>query len=296
MKKIGFIDYFLDEPHANNYSTQIEKITHGAMKVVNAYGMIDAPGGRSNQSWCDSKGITLFSSLEEIVEQSDCLVVLSPDHPEFHEQLAELPLQSGKPVYIDKTFAPDRAAAIRMFELAEKHGTPMYSSSSLRFASEYVGVDRESVATIHSLGPGKFDNYAIHQVEPIISMMGSDVQRVMSIGTSAYPSLLIGFADGRQAAMNHCGWECPFTIVLNYESGHSSVVRPESDFSDLFVKDLIAFLETGKPSVQADETISTITILEYGLKALQDPYHWIELPRESCKESSSNRQINGIEA
>ena len=96
--------------------------------------------------------MSLPPTIEEVVERSDYLIVLSPDNPEFHEELSQLPLQSGKPTYIDKTFAPDRETAIRLFDLAAKHGTPMYSTSALRFASEYRELDRSDIQTISAWG------------------------------------------------------------------------------------------------------------------------------------------------
>ncbi|WP_331436846.1 hypothetical protein [Gordoniibacillus kamchatkensis] len=194
MKKIGFIDYYLDEWHAEKYPQWIEDATGGRMKVCYAYGKKDAEGGLSNAEWCGKKSIELLSSIEAVVDNSDYLIVLSPDNPEYHEELSQIPLRSGKPTYIDKTFAPDRSTAIRLFDVAHKHGTPLYSSSALRFATEYVEADRTGIETICSVGPGRYDNYSIHQIEPIISLMGSEAARVMYIGTAKSPSLLIGFA------------------------------------------------------------------------------------------------------
>ncbi|CAM3603843.1 hypothetical protein [Marinicrinis lubricantis] len=279
MKKIGFIDYFLDEWHANQYPEWIRKASGGQMAVSYAYGLKDADRGLSNRAWCEQQGVALLDSIEAVVEQSDLLVVLSPDHPEQHEALAQLPLQSGKPTYIDKTFAPDRKTAERLFERAERCATPLYSSSALRYAAEYAELKREGIETIASWGPGSYENYSIHQIEPIIALMGSDAARVMYTGTSRSPALLIGFADGRQASIHHFGWECPFQIAVKYESGSSVVVKPESDYFQLFIQDLIAFFETGKPSVPPSDTVAIITLIEYGLKAMETPYTWIELPK-----------------
>jgi hypothetical protein len=278
MKKIGFIDYFLDEWHAEKYPEWIEKASAGKMKVAYAYGKTNIEGKLSNSDWCEKKGIQLLDSIEAVVEQSDYLIVLSPDHPEYHEELSLLPLRSGKPTYIDKTFAPNRAAAIRMFELADKHATPMYSTSALRFATEYSGVDKQGIESICSLGPGKFDNYSIHQVEPIVSLMGTEVKRVMWTGTDNTPSLLIQFADGRQAAINLYGWECPFAMALSYQTGHSSFLKIESNFFEVFIDNLVGFFERGKPLVQQAETIAIATILEYGMRAAKTPHLWLELP------------------
>lgn len=278
MKKIGFIDYFLDEWHAEKYPAWIEKAAGGSMKVAYAYGKANIEGKLSNADWCEKKEIRLLDSIEAVVEQSDYLVVLSPDHPEYHEELSQLPLRSGKPTYIDKTFAPDRASALRMFELAGKHGTPMYSTSALRFANEYTGIEKQGVESVCSLGPGKFDNYSIHQVEPVVSLMGTDVKRVMRLGTANAPALLIGYADGRQATINQYGWDCPFSMAISYETGQSKFLKIESDFFGAFIENLVGFFETGKPAVPQEETIAIATILEYGSKAANTPYQWLELP------------------
>ncbi|CAN7446598.1 Gfo/Idh/MocA family oxidoreductase [Paenibacillus sp. LjRoot56] len=278
MKKIGFIDYFLDEWHAEKYPGWIDKASSGRMQVAYAYGKTNLDGKLSNAEWSQRKGIQLLDSIEEVVEQSDYLVVLSPDHPEYHEELAQLALQSGKPTYIDKTFAPDRAAALRMFELAEKHRTPMYSTSALRFAAEYAGIEKQGIESIISLGPGMFANYAIHQVEPIVSLMGTDVRRVMWVGTDQTPALLIGYGDGRQAIFHQYGWECPFSMALYYDGGASKFLKIESDFFGAFIENLVGFFESGKPPVSQEETIVIATILEVGMKAAKTPYQWLQLP------------------
>jgi hypothetical protein len=41
----------------------------------------------------------------------------------------------------------------------------------------------------------------------------------------------------------------------------------------------VNFFETGEPAVNSAETIAVITIIEYGLKAANTPYVWVELPQ-----------------
>jgi hypothetical protein len=278
MKTIGFIDYFLDEWHANKYPGWIANATDGKMKVAYAYGKKDADNGRSNAEWCREYGVELLDSIEAVVEKSDYLIVLSPDYPEYHEELAMLPLQSGKPTYVDKTFAPDRKTAVKLIETAAKHGTPMYSSSALRFAAEYGSVDKSGIETISSIGPGKYENYSIHQIEPVVALMGCEAEKVMFVGTEKHPALLIGFSGGRLAEIRHFG-NASFGMTLGYSTGKSVTLKVESDFFGGFIKDLTRFFETGKSLVDPAETIAIITIIEYGLKAAQTPFQWVELPR-----------------
>ena len=109
--KIGFIDYYLDEWHANNYPAWIDQASDGEMQVAYAFGMIDSPlpGGRTTAQWCQDMGIERVDSIERLIELSDALVVLSPDNCEMHEALCQLPLRSKKPTYV----IPPRLCALR---------------------------------------------------------------------------------------------------------------------------------------------------------------------------------------
>ena len=135
MKKIGFIDLFIDEWHANNYPKWFAEAPSGKDFTVAAAWEKAPAGGRPLAQWCEEMQIPAAKSLEALLEECDCFCVLAPSNPEVHEQLAELPLKSGKSVYIDKPFAPDKAAAERMFALASQHGTRMFSSSGVPLTS-----------------------------------------------------------------------------------------------------------------------------------------------------------------
>jgi len=283
MKTVGFIDYYLDEWHARHLPQWIAEASDGEMQVAFAYGLRDAPNGLGNAEWCREMGIELLDSIEEVVERSDYLAVLSPDHPKFHERLAAVPLRSGKPTFVDKTFAPDRAAAVRLFDAAKAGGTPIFTSSALRYAPEYNAELQRSngrrIETLCSQGPGRFDNYAIHQIEPIVALLGADARRVMSIGSDRTPALLIEYADGRKATI-HMLQDAPFKLAFQYEEGASASATAESDFFAPFALDLVRFYRTGVPSVDAAETIAVISLIEYGMKAMKRPFEWVELTEE----------------
>ena len=132
MKKIGLIDYFLNEWHANNLPQWVKDASKGDYEVAYAYGKIDSPDGMTSAQWCETHDVTYCESIEEVIEKSDVLMVLSPDNPEMHKELCDLPLKSGKITYVDKTFAPDYQTAKELVELAETYNTPMFSSSALR--------------------------------------------------------------------------------------------------------------------------------------------------------------------
>ena len=67
MKKIGFIDYYLDQFHANNYPEMIKKASDGRYEVAYAYGMVDAEDGLPNKEWSEKYGVELLDTIEEVV-------------------------------------------------------------------------------------------------------------------------------------------------------------------------------------------------------------------------------------
>lgn len=279
--KIGFIDYYLDEWHANNYPSLIAEASNGAHEISCAYAHIEPPAEmnlRSNAQWSADYGIELVDSIEEVIARSDCLIVLSPDNPEMHELLCQLPLASGKRTYIDKTFAPDKATAERIFAHAEKHNTPCFSSSALRFASELDEIDISSIYKIYSEGPGALDIYSIHQIEPIVRLMNCRAKRVMFLGDEKHPSYMVEFEDGRLVQMHHRDSAGrTFRITTVTEDNKAVHHEIKSKFFKLFVDAMIRFFETGEAPVSHQQTIDVMAIRSAAIEACNTPFVWVEL-------------------
>ena len=143
MKKIGVIDYYLDQYHFENYPTWIKEFSDGEMEIAYAWAKTEHEGGKTNAVCAAEQGVELLGSIEEVIEKSDFLIVMSPDNPEQHEELCELPLASGKLTYVDKTFATSREKAINIINMAKKGNTPFFSTSALRFSAEYENIIKE---------------------------------------------------------------------------------------------------------------------------------------------------------
>lgn len=317
VKRIGFLDYFLDEWHANSYPQWLrDRIAARGLDMVlgSAWAEIDKPGGLSTADWCERYGMKRAGSIEELIADSDYLIILSPDHPEHHERLSQLALQAGRPIYMDKTFSPDLASGVRMFELAEAHGTPMFSCSSLRYAAELVphwqgaggahGVSGDSgsvqgddggvygaggagaagdrmratdaVEFMAVAGPGEFSNYAVHQLEMIVAVMGTGAQRVKSLSTPNGRLLVYEYADGCQATMRQMMDE-PFQATLQKRDGSSVRIPEATRFFDALMDQILTFFATGQPPVPRAETLEIMAMLEAGRSALEQRDTWVAL-------------------
>lgn len=184
-------------------------------------------------------------TIEEVVEKSDYLLVLSPDNCEMHEELCQLPLRSGKRTYVDKTFAPDLAAAQRLFAIARQSGTPCYSTSALRFAEEYRDVRPDEVTAVSCWGPNDFDTYSVHQLEPLMMLMGADPVRVMWLDGEKWMSLAVQFRDGRCATLSCFAGGSPFVTNVSLRSGNR-LITVQSVSSPRLLRNSAAFIRPGR--------------------------------------------------
>lgn len=283
MKKIGFVDYYIDEWHALNYPQMIKDSAYGdRFQVALAWEEITPEGKMPLGEYCAKFGVGKASSIEQVIEECDCLVVLSPDNVERHEDLTKLPLSSGKPVYVDKPFAESLASGRRMVERARAHNTPMMSSSALRFDSTVANaldtIGDQPVNFVGTRGPGVWEIYAIHQVEPLVSLMGTGASRVMQYGTNGNQIMAIEYPDQRRAVFNQVDG-FPFQFDVQYGDGGVVVVNDMSDFFPRFIEAMLKFFDTGESQVPTEQTLEIAAILEAGTAALQAPGEWVAVPQ-----------------
>ena len=277
MKKLGFIDLFIDEWHANNYPAWIKTARRGTEFEL-AYAWEKAPqNGRPLEKWCADFGVTPLKSMEEVVEKSDAVFVLAPSNPEVHRELAEIPLKSGKPVFVDKPFAPSKADAEAMFELAAKHNTPLMSSSALRFSTELDAYRNKPGTTyMETTGGGRsFWEYSIHQIEMIVSVLGTGAKRIMQCGANDVEHMVIQYEDDRRASVTYTP-NAPFTTRLVHEG--KMIVNPQcSDFFPILLSEILDFFATGKSPIDTAQIIEIAALVAAGIKALEAKNVWHDL-------------------
>ena len=277
MKKLGFIDLFIDEWHANNYPAWIKTARRGTEFEL-VYAWEKAPqNGRPLEKWCADFGVTPLKSMEEVVEKSDAVFVLAPSNPEVHRELAEIPLKSGKPVFVDKPFAPSKADAEAMFELAAKHNTPLMSSSALRFSTELDAYRNKPGTTyMETTGGGRsFWEYSIHQIEMIVSVLGTGAKRIMQCGANDVEHMVIQYEDDRRASVTYTP-NAPFTTRLVHEG--KMIVNPQcSDFFPILLSEILDFFATGKSPIDTAQTIEIAALVAAGIKALEAKNVWHDL-------------------
>lgn len=280
-KKIGFIDFHIDEWHANNYPAWI-KGSRYADEIELAYAWEQCPGkGRNLQTWCEEFGVAPIQTMEEMVENSDFLMVLAPSNPELHAELAASALRSGKPLYIDKPFTTDGATAMKMFALAKAHDTPLMSSSALRFSPVLQERIQEEFKThppefvLSEGGGGNYPEYAIHQIEMIIAAMGIGIRKLRQIGTEHVCLVELCYTDGRKAFLNFSRTHRFAMSIKGLDTTHH--FDGMGDFFPRLIDAILRFYLTGQSPITDDETIEIIKVVDASIRALATPDEWVDV-------------------
>ncbi|MBQ9776499.1 MAG: Gfo/Idh/MocA family oxidoreductase [Lentisphaeria bacterium] len=283
-KKIGFIDAYIDEWHANNYPSMMAKTSLAEeFEVAFAWEEAPLPDKRPLDVWCKDMAVAPCASIEEVVEKSDCICVLAPSTPEHHEFLADAALRSGKPVFIDKPFCNTAAGAERLFALADRYNTPVTGFSALRFAKPFTDElknwqnVRPELAIAHGSGVIKgFLNYGIHPLTMLTMFMGGGAKRVMQLNGSGSlrDVMLIEYSDGRKAQLIRTP-KSGFELELYGES--EVFLRTAGDFFANAIEEMLKFFKTGVSPVDRTEVIEAIRLFEKGITALETPGEWVTL-------------------
>ena len=270
MKKIGFIDYYLSEWHANNYPTWMrEKIAELGLdlELSYAYAELDVSplDGVTTDEWCEKFGMEKCGTVEELAEKSDFIVILAPSNPETHLRLAEAALKFGKRTYIDKTFAPDYKTAKKIFDIAKEYGAEFFSTSALRYADELDSIEVKDECKISGTG-SNFDEYVIHLCEMLVKKIGMGAESIIANEKDGNVELDIAYGDARRATLIF-GQGIPFAMASDLSAPLSELTPMASPYFNSLMKDILCFFSGADVSFDTCETLEVMKIREAAIKA-----------------------------
>ena len=262
-QRIGFVDFDLNNFHADVYL----KLLRGDLRARGfTVAGATALQAESSQAWCAQNGVPYYSDVDALDAHVDCYAVLAPSNPEVHESLCQRVFPCGKPTYVDKTFAPDLAAAERMFALADQHGVAMQTSSALRYSNvqERLAEIEDDLLHIITWGGGSsFGEYAIHPLELAFSCMGPDVQRLHRRGAGEYAQLLLDFSNNRTAVVNvYTNTSTPFAAMLTTTNNTEYIAVDSSTIFRNTTEAMLDLFESGTETINRRETLAIHSTLD----------------------------------
>jgi predicted dehydrogenase len=283
--KIGFVDYYLDNWHANYYPGFLRdasaKFGYDA-EVCAAYAVKDSDGGLTTAQWCRERQMEQASTMAQLIEGVDALMVIAADDSRFHDFVCPEALRCGKPVFVDKTFAKDAATGSEFFSIAKQYGTPVFSASAQRYCQsvlDYIAEPGRNTRFMSTVGPHSLDNYAVHQLEPIVAVMGVGVKRIkcFSIGVNV-TQLILDYGDGRLASFTQSPQPfAEFNFMVSDGQTGRRLNSDESNFYENLMKAILEFFKTGVPPVKPEETLEILKIIDIAREYRGVNDKWIEV-------------------
>ena len=279
MKKIGFVDFYISEWHANNYPAWIRDAAQKLgleYEVAYAWAEKDISDfdGKTTDEWCAAFGVQKCDTIAELCEKSDCIMILAPSNPETHLGYAREVLKYGKRTYIDKTFAPDFETAKKIFDLGKEYHAPFFSSSALRYSAALA--DLKNPKSVTTFGGGSnFEEYIVHQAEMVIASLK---RKPLSIRVEAQGKQYISTVklDGASATMIYSP-ELSYAMSSENENGERVYKTSGKGHFPTLIEDILRFFETGEFSFDTNETLDVMKLREAAIKGTLADGQWLDI-------------------
>jgi hypothetical protein len=217
-------------------------------------------------------GVEIVDSIETLLTKVDVVLIESVDG-RAHLQQAMLVFKSGKKVFIDKPLGGSLADVLAIFELAQKHKTPVFSSSSLRYATNVRAAKSDpklgKVVGCESYGPCEIETYVpdffwygVHGVESLYSIMGTGCKSVSRTHTKLTDTAVGVWQDGRIGTYRglRSGTK-GFGNVIFGEKATLTTSGAEGGYKPLVVE-IAKFFRTGVAPVSPEETTEIFAFME----------------------------------
>lgn len=281
MKKIGILDSYISNFHSNTYYKFFHEIAieenREEYKITHVYAKLDvSPStGETTEQWCKKTGAVLCKTAKEVCDAVDVIMVLAPNNPEMHEELCATAFESGKPVYVDKTFAPNYESAKKIIDMGKQKKANFWSSSATRFEpclAPFLAENSPKVDSITVESGNNFEIYCIHLVELMNTFMKNGAKTVICRNNSANLVFEITFNDNRKAFINQfIGTHADFCCYPEID-GKCQQLYCKSDFWKSFSKALLDFFDTKKAPIPTENTLECIAVRDALKKAIVNPH------------------------
>ncbi len=308
-QRIGIIG--LDTSH----STAFTKMINGQDKSVRKFEVVAAyPYGSRVIESAYSRipkyteevkgyGVKICSSIAELLDMVDCVLLETNDGNIHLEQAAEV-FKAGKKIYIDKPVGATLAQAIAIYNLAEKYGVTFFSSSAVRFTAlnqeiragkhgRITGADCYSPHHPEVTHPD-FGYYGLHGVEELFTVMGTGCVEVSRVHSELGDVVTGRWDDGRLGTFRALTkgpsiyGGTAFTEKASMKTGGYTGYQP-------LVEAILKFFETGQCPIDKEETLEIFTFMEASNLSLEKGGRTVRLDSvRKQAEKEARKLLKGV--
>lgn len=231
-------------------------------------------------------GVKFEDSIDAVLKQCDAVMIMTLD-ARAHRKLAEQVLAAKKPLYIGRPMAASLEDALRIFALAEKYDTPVFSCSQHRYSPGFIGM-RNHPEVGEVIGCTVFGGYetephhpdymwhSIHGIETLYTIMRPGVVSLTRASTPETELITAVWNDGRIGTYRGIvkGKVGYSAMVFGTEGiapagkyGYAAPVKgvvPKGRYMGYegVSTEIAKFFKTGKLPIEPSETIEMFTFME----------------------------------
>lgn len=286
--RLGMVD--IDTSHAVEFTKRLNQLNTDPSQFVEGARVVGFCPGKSRMApnriaeytpILKGMGVPLFDRPEDLLGKVDGMLIESLEG-ELHLESAKPFLTAKIPCFIDKPFSGSLATAKALQSLSLETGTPVFSSSSLRFTPELVKLNRKDtpagpVVGAFSYGPAPFHepkqgeptrnpglyHYGIHPVEVLYTLMGPGCVTVTCHRTKGADLVTGQWKDGRIGTVRGIregasGYGCSRFGQKAIES----ISLPTQFIYRELLKAIVAFFRDRKSPVSLSETVEIMAFIE----------------------------------
>lgn len=218
----------------------------------------------------DKFGVRIVFDIKELLDACDAVMILSLDGRAHPAQVKSI-VDSKKPIFLDKPVAASLRDCVRIYEMAEEAGAPIFSASSLRW---YPGLMELAVAKIDGVsgafayGPAPKQPehptlffYGIHPTEALFTVLGTGCTTVTSLSSEGATVVTARWADGRIGTLYAMHtWPADYKVTL---FGKDKVLEQKIgvDYTPL-VREIVKFFLTKQPPVSPAKTLEIYAFMQ----------------------------------
>ncbi|WP_051416425.1 Gfo/Idh/MocA family oxidoreductase [Asinibacterium sp. OR53] len=199
-------------------------------------------------------------------------VLLARDDAENHYEMSKPFIEAGLPIYIDKPIAYDVPTAERILHL-KRYDHQIFSCTSLRYAKEFMIDEQISkkvgvIKFIDAEVPKSWNKYAIHVIEPILQIIGFDVDvlKYNVIDTNEGKIVTIVFSKNITCVIKAITEsKSPISILLSGNNGfHEMVFENSFEAFKTSLKKFINVIKKAEENIPIKETLKVVDIIQKG--------------------------------
>lgn len=228
-------------------------------------------------------GVKIYDSIEEMCRHVDAVLLESVDGRP-HWRQAKPVIDAGKPLFIDKPMAGSLREVLKIFTHADKHGVPVFSSSSLRYGKATQAVRNGSIGDVHHALTGSPASrephhpdlfwYGVHGCESLFTIMGPGCRKVRRTETADGKIEVTGFWQGNRFGIFR--ERKGYGGVAHGSKGKDENVGRYDGYAPL-IAEVVKFFQTGEAPFPAMETIELFAFMEAADESKRRGGEWVEI-------------------